>query len=240
MKNSIALVSILAAVCSVSSCIDDGVTCLRASDRNITQERTISGFNQVIFTGTGNVVITQGSDFAFRATGPDNVLDALTTDVFSQQLIIGFNGCFNGDYDLNIDITMPEVVELNMVGGVGSIKSSDTLFCSDLLVKFSGFGSMDLNVVAENIETQASGIGQLRYSGSCKSHRVASSTEVEIRAFDLQVQDYDITILRSANHYVAVENTLKALITGTGNVYYRGDPTVERSGGGSGQVIKAD
>jgi hypothetical protein len=99
---------------------------------------------------------------------------------------------------------------------------------------------MDLNVVAENIETQASGIGQLRYSGSCKSHRVASSTEVEIRAFDLQVQDYDITILRSANHYVAVENTLKALITGTGNVYYRGDPTVERSGGGSGQVIKAD
>ena len=240
MKNSSVFLSILATICSFSSCMDDGVTCLRVSDRIITQERTIGGFNQIIITGTGNVVITQGSDFAFRATGPDNVLDALTADVFSQQLVIGFNECFSSSYDLNIEITMPEVVEIYMVDGVGTINSSDTLYCNDLAVKFSGFGSMDLKVVAENIETQASGIGQLRFGGSCKSHTVASSAEVEIRAFDLQVQEYDITILRSADHYVSVENKLKALITGTGNVYYRGDPIVERSGGGAGQVIAAD
>jgi hypothetical protein len=239
MKNLLFVFALLSLMTGFFSCDLDDLDCIRVSDQVITRDWELGDFTDVVFTGVGNIVVTQGSATAFRATGPDNVLAEMTTEVFNGQLVIGFRKCFNGEYDLNIEITMPEVEELSLVG-VGSIESADTLRCEDLRVKLTGVGSIDLLVMGANINSQISGVGQLQYAGSCEKHVVASSGQVELKAYDLEALDYELTVLGVADHYISAANSIEALITGTGNIYYRGNPTVNRSGNGAGQVINTD
>ena len=121
MKNLIFKVSVLVIIVIIASCDSSNqIECIRASSNSITEDRDVKDYKGVALNVVGDLLLTQGPEYAFRIQGPDNVVALTTSKVENGVLVIGSESCFNGSYNLTIEITAPDF-ELISLSGIGKI-----------------------------------------------------------------------------------------------------------------------
>ena len=218
-----------------SSC-DEGLECNRVSTNIISETRDLKDFKGVVFSNLGNIVLTQGSEYSFTINGPDNVVEFTNTTVEDELLVISSNTCFNGDYDLDIEITAPEYSYINLAGA-GSIKTANQIEGDILVMEMMGVGDIEADVYVDSLYTTISGTGTVNYTGEAYMHEVSSSGLFTLNSYDLETVNTKINITGEGYSYVRVNETLTVLITGIGTVYYTGNPAVEKDITGTGEVI---
>lgn len=204
----------------LSACSKERIT---GSGNSKTEIRNTPSFNAVSVLGSSNVYITKGTALKVEVYGYENLLPYFETTVVNNELRVGYRSGVNIRNDnIKVYITMPDPITFLNIQGSGSISVTGNFTSTvsvDLLI--NGSGNIDF-------ESGTAPKAMLRINGSGN-----------INAYGLSAKESDAGITGSGNIKTSVTEKFIAAISGSGNIYYKGDPAIINSTvTGSGRVIK--
>jgi hypothetical protein len=235
MKNFGAYLFYMFSYSLLMSCVGPD-PCHRASDNIITETRDLKDFRGIAFTSLGDIYITQGPEYSFTIKGPDNVVGFTTTRIENELLVITTEECFNGEYELSIEITAPEYTFINLAG-LATLTSVSEISGDLLVMELVGIGVIEADVYVDSLYTTISGNGTVNYTGEVSRHFLSSSGEFRLNGYSLQTDHTFINLTGIGDSYVHANESLTVEITGTGKVFYQGDPDIYTDITGNGEVI---
>lgn len=129
-----------------------------------------------------------------------------------------------------IKVTIPfeKISKINF-GGSGKITTKDTIVSDDLELHLSGSGNTNIDVKTKNLTAVLSGSGNLNVKGTAIDASVKLSGSGGIDCSNLTSQNASALVSGSGNIQVNCSNSLEAKISGSGNIFYSGNPeTVDK------------
>lgn len=205
-----------------------------------TEKREVSGFDEILFTGIGNLIIEQGDEESLVVEADDNIIGLIETKVKSDVLHIGFKRGVKiiPTSKIKFYLTVEDLDRIDLTG-LGDI-DSDIFETDELELNISGSGDIKFNIEAKNIEINVSGLGNINLSGKVDHHRVQISGSGKYDAEELESNDCEIEISGLGSAIVNVSDNLDIEINGVGNVYYKGSPRVSQHISGLGRIKSLD
>jgi hypothetical protein len=207
----------------------------------VSRTRPVGQFDAISVGGDFDVFLTQGPAADILLEGQENVLTEVATQVTNNKLEIKYDRKrIRVAKTPKIYITIPHLNYLSLSGS-NSVKGLTKWQVSDLTIKSSGSGHLNLTVMgAKKLECNISGSADINLNGDAHHQEVDISGSGNLKAFGLATKTADINISGSGKCEVAVAEQLKTRISGSGKVRYKGNPTVNTSISGSGSVTRAD
>jgi len=203
------------------------------------QDRNVKGFDEIAFSISGELYITIGSEFKVTLEGDEDVLEKIKTEVDGDMLKIKKDRMFKRlKKKVNVYVTLPELEKL-VVSGSGKVVTQSPVKAEDFAVVLSGSGTITVdNLIAENLKTVISGSGNIHIKGNGNANYVSSviSGSGDINLAGFNAKKGKVTISGSGDSKVNIENELKAVISGSGSVYYKGNPVINATSVGSGRI----
>ncbi|MFB6272627.1 MAG: head GIN domain-containing protein [Salinibacter sp.] len=210
------------------------------------KSRSVDSFTKVEYAVPGTLHLRHGKARSVEVEAPQRVLDKVETTVNGSALEIeleGESGIFEGlfgDSDLDADeidvyVTAPTLEGLTLAGS-GRMVGETPVREKSLSLTVAGSGDMALDVETNDLTVRVAG------SGACTLQGRASSMDVEVagsgtlRAVDVKAQRAEVRIAGSGTAELHATDHLSAQIFGSGDVRYRGQPAVETTMAGSGDV----
>lgn len=171
---------------------------------------TVNNLEKVVINGSGDVE-------------SENTIEGMDFEIY-------ING--SGDVDLELDVKSLET-EIN---GSGDVDVSGVQGNFDLKVAGSGdFSAEDLRL--SECHVRINGSGDVELEGSTDKLFVSQSASGDVNMYRLPAGDVEATASGSGDIVVFVNGRLKARLSGSGDLTYKGDPTsVDVSASGSGEV----
>ncbi len=218
-----------------------GIGLVVGSGNSVTEERPIENVKGVELSFVGDLRITQGNEEKLVITADNNMLPLITTEVNDGILEIGSKSTvgLQPTTELRYDLTVRNLDSLRLSGaGNGEMGGLTT---QDLKVEISGAGNLTLNnVQARQVDALLSGFGNLEISGKASRQSVKLSGAGNYSGGDFATGATDVTISGLGNATVRADETLKAVISGAGNIDYYGQPQVSQQITGLGRVHSRD
>lgn len=219
------ILSIFSILIFVSSCIfiNDGGNFinpnLRGSRNIISQNRGGAVFQSIVSNGSINVYIKQGNFYDIVVRTDDNLIQYLDTYVENGTLTISFRNNFNISPSIaEVYVTAPTLRGIT-INGSGNVFGQSPIHSDFLELNIYGSGYIDFSGFADYLRAYVSGSGN-------------------IRAWGLTARNAEVRVVGSGNAEITVLNELTAIITGSGSIYYSGNPRVSANVNGSGKVIR--
>lgn len=208
------------------------------------QHRSLGDFTSIEMRGSIDVVYVPSDkyDIVIHSESPDDVV----TDVREKKLYIYIkNGkslawkeirSIGKKYTAYVYVPILNEIEAS---GSGNIVLEGVLKSDDLSILTAGSGNVTGQVNVESLKLKSAGSGNFRLRGNVVEAAISSSGSGNIQCFDLYTENCTISKSGSGNTQLTVAKSLKASISGSGNMYYRGTPnTVSCTSVGSGKIKK--
>ena len=209
----------------------------------VTIERSVGDYDGIGVSGWFDVELVDGSEGELTIKGEDNLLEHIVTEVKNGKLSIKVEKGYNlkpSSWDGGIVITVP-VEDINSIAlsGSGDIVGKTTLKANNFKTAMSGSGDITLDVDVSSISASMSGSGDITLSGNAGDFDATISGSGDIKAYDLDADNVDATVSGSADIKVTAKKVLKARVSGSGDISYRGNPEkVDTKTSGSGDISK--
>lgn len=223
-----------------------------------TEEREIVDVEVVELDTGGSLHITLGGATSLTVTAGEKVIDSLTSEVDGGVLRLGTDGDPLGYAgEIRYDLTVTSLASITVLGsGDAHVDFTGT---SDPVVVVKGSGSVDAaGVDAQTLSLALDGSGSIAVAGATAEEitvRVDGSggvnidgtavrQDAEIRgsgdysADGLDSDDARVVVLGSGMADVSASATLDAVIDGSGEIAYTGDPRLTEKVEGSGDVVR--
>lgn len=212
--------------------------CIEGEGPTVNETRNISNFDAIELEASANVFITKSDNFEIKIKGQQNILDILRTRLRGRTLVIEYEEtCVMNRRNLEIFISMPEITEIQ-IDGSGDIESEDVFTTDDLYLGVSGSGSIELEIKSTRVETEIYGSGSVFLSGETDRFSSSIRGSGDIKASKLKAGRAKVHIGGSGSTYIYALDDLDVSISGSGNVNYSGDPSINTKVNGSGDVRK--
>lgn len=236
---SLVLVIIFTTACSMSI-NGKSLAVVNGSGKVVTETREVSNFNKLVFSGLGDITITQGSTESLTIEAEDNILPHITTAVSGGTLKIGF------DTESASNLYIPtKGIKFNLgvkslngidVTGAGNLQCAG-LTTDNLALTLSGAGNVNIkNLQASSATTTISGAGNIDLAGKSAQQSLKSSGIGNYRTGDLNSQKATVNISGAGGATVWATDSLDVTISGAGSVSYYGNPSVTKNVTGIGSV----
>jgi hypothetical protein len=185
--------------------------------RLATQPRPVAGFNGVILSGAGRLIIEQTGREALTITAEENILPMLSSEVSDGTLILGVipNVSLSPTREIVYRLEVRDLYEI-VVSGAGHVEAVG-IDTPELHVVISGAANIVVQGVADWQDIIISGAGH--YAGHDLFSRLAT-----------------VTVSGAGTAVVRVSARLEATVSGSGLVEYIGNPWVEAQVSGTGVV----
>lgn len=208
----------------------------------ITEKRTTSSYNGVNSSGSFHVILVEGEEGKLLIKAEENILPHIETEVENNTLKIGFKKGLNIRTTKKVVITVPVTsIENVTLSGSGKIESKNVLKAESMITKLSGSGRIDLILNTEETNTTITGSGSINLEGTTINFNTKLTGSGDVKAYNLKSEEVMIKITGSGSVKTNVSNRIAAKITGSGNVYYEGNPKyVNSKTSGSGNIIKRE
>jgi len=220
------LVTLALGGCSGS--FNDQTKIITPSDKIISENRSVSGFNAIEFSTLGKMNIIQGDTESLNISGPDNLVPEIVTEVKGQTLIVRSKGDIsvtnlNSGNMLTFTIVVKEFTSLT-TSGLGDTQV-DMLTTPSMAVTMSGAGQMQFNqFVTDEFNLTLSGLGGISLTGETKHASVDLSGAGSVNAPDFKIQEADVTVSGLGGATVWVTDQLTGDLSSSGSVNYFGSP----------------
>jgi len=218
-----------------------GLLCDMKGDGNmVTVERPLTGsFTGVRLDGDAQVLLITDTLQRVVVFADDNLEERVLTSVENNILVIRVDEnqtiC---NATMEVRVYTPAVIQLLQNTSSGKIKSSQTIIQSQLTLKNSGSGNIEISAYLELLSILNTGSGKILTQGIAEKLDVTNTGSGETACFDLVAQQADVVSTGSGHIKVNIMDTLNVTLTGSGNVYYKGNPSTNITDTGSGSVIK--
>jgi hypothetical protein len=182
-----------------------------------TQARDLAAFNSVDLAGANNVVIRVGEKQSVVVRADNNLLDRVTTEVQSGELLIAnAPGSLTTKSPMSVEVTIPTLKALTLSGS-GNI-AVDGIEAESLKMTLPGSGTLTGSGTATRLDVTVSGSGTVQFTR-------------------LVANDVRAVASGSGSIFITATKTLDASVTGSGAILYTGNPQdVTKSVTGSGAI----
>jgi hypothetical protein len=222
-------------------------SCIINYDRRITgnhqivnKEIDIPDYNQISLSFPGKVVyrqLSQENPF-LQVSTDENILPMLDIFVQNDRLFIREKENINLQPSQLIIYTNSRSLSKAAVVGSGTISLEKAVNAQEMEVSIAGSGHLHADsLYCESLEAKISGSGHIVLNGAANEAQFRISGSGAIRAFDYLVEYLDCRISGSGSLRVYANKELKASISGSGNIRYKGNPaSVDCHTAGSGSI----
>jgi Putative auto-transporter adhesin, head GIN domain len=206
-----------------------------------TQERTVSSFTKVRTEGDIDVIISQSTLQKVVVSDYSNLINDIETIVVGDELFIRYRNNKNvSNSKSKVTITMPT---LNAVytSGSADINVNGTFAVPNTFAATTrGSGDIVLNAItAIDLNVIVVGSGDVSVTNSTtKNTNINVDGSGDVNAFGLQADNATVEVRGSGDAEVSATILLNAIIRGSSDIYYRGNPTINKTITGSGSVIR--
>tara|TARA_R110002051_G_scaffold137593_1_gene210080 strand:+ start:1130 stop:1855 length:726 start_codon:yes stop_codon:yes gene_type:complete len=208
-----------------------------------TIERSTGDYDEVAISGWFDIDLVDGKEGEITLTGEENLLDYIITEVKDRKLIIKVEKGQNlqpSNWNKGIRITVPvESINGVSLSGSGDIVGKKTIKSDHFETSMSGSGDITLNVETMSMSASMSGSGDMNISGKTVDFSATISGSGDIKAYDLDADNVEATISGSADIKVTANKSIKARVSGSGDISYKGNPgKVDTKSSGSGDISR--
>jgi hypothetical protein len=216
---------------------------IKGNGNTVSIERNVGDYDAISVSGWFDVDLVDGKEGELTLRGEENLLEYIKTEVKNGKLTIKVEDNRNlqpSNWKEGIRITVPvDRIEAVTLSGSGDIVGKKTIQASNFSTTMSGSGDITLDVEAQNMTATMSGSGDMNLSGKTADFNVTVSGSGDIKAFDLEADNVEATVSGSADIKVTAKEYLKARVSGSGDITYRGNPAkVDTKTSGSGDISK--
>ncbi|MFZ9003889.1 MAG: head GIN domain-containing protein [Robiginitalea sp.] len=217
---------------------------IKGNGNMVTEQRTLDSYDAISVTGWFDVELVSGKEGALTLSGEENLLEHIETKVKNGRLIVkaesGYSLQPSSWKGKGILITIP-VEDINSVvfSGSGDVEAKTKLVSDNFEVVLSGSGDINLELESDEVVVTLSGSGDIVLKGSSDKLNVTVSGSGDVKAYELSAREVDATVSGSANIMVTASEFIKARVTGSGDIHYRGNPEkIDSKTLGSGDIRK--
>ncbi len=208
-----------------------------------TIERSTPEYDIIAVSGWFDVDIVSGKEGNITLEGEENLLKHIETEVKQGKLRIKIEKGVNlkpSSWNTGIRITVPvENVSSVSLSGSGDINGETTLKADNFTTAMSGSGDITLDIEANSVEAVMSGSGDINLSGNTSNLEVSVSGSGDIKAGKLNANNVNANVSGSADIVVTANKMLKARVSGSGDITYKGNPKkIDTKVSGSGDISK--
>lgn len=202
--------------------------------------RTTSDYDGISCAGSFDYILVAGTEGTIKIEGEENLLEYIITEVKGGTLIIKTRDRINMSTSRNktIKITIP-FKDINSVSlaGSGDLWNEDKITTTNMKVALAGSGDVILNIETSITKANLAGSGDLTLKGTTNDLQVQVSGSGNIHGFDLKSINTEVTVAGSGDADVVCSGNLKARVSGSGDIRYKGNPKTEDSKvAGSGSI----
>jgi Putative auto-transporter adhesin, head GIN domain len=207
----------------------------------VTQERTLNNFTSVKIKGSTDVIITQGAALKVTVSDYSNLVNELETTIAGDELSIRYKSeVLVTRGKSKVTIVMPSLKGLHVNGSGDFTVTGPFTATGTFPLTINGSGDMTVSGLStDDLNADIAGSGDINLSNSIsKNVRVNIEGSGDVKAFGLQCDHATVNVKGSGDTEISVAKQLDAFIKGSGNIYYKGNPSVNVSISGSGKVMK--
>ncbi|MBM1107871.1 DUF2807 domain-containing protein [Aurantibacter crassamenti] len=232
----------LIVLCSISCTAQWGKK-VKGNGDNTTIERSVGDYDRIGISGFFDVDFVSGQEGEITLNGESNLLEHIVTEVKNGQLNIKVEKGYNlspSSWKDGIHITVPiESIDAVALSGSGDIVGKTKIKSKNFKTSMSGSGDITLEIDADNVSSAMSGSGDIKLSGRATNFDATISGSGDIAAYALEADNVEATVSGSANIEVTANKSLKARVSGSGDIDYKGNPEkVDTKSAGSGDITK--
>lgn len=220
-----------------------------------TEYRKLVSYDKIRNEGTFNVYIRQDSIFSATIEAESNLIPYVRTLINGNTLIIDTRENLRNNRPINVYVTSPFVNEATLSGSgyiyldsldtdnlnvklSGSGKIDGYANTSSISATISGSGDMNIESFTQSMDALISGSGNINLTGEATNGNFTISGSGSVRTYNYYQNECIAKISGSGDMQLNVIDYLDVTISGSGSVYYIGDPSINVKITGSGQVIK--
>ncbi len=204
-----------------------------------TETRTTGDYDGIKCAGSMDYILVAGTEGKIKIKGEENLLKHIITEVKNGKLIVKVEKGINlrPSWNKTIKITIPfkDISSVSLAGS-GDLWNEDVIISNDFDVSLAGSGDVIINVQASSVEGSLAGSGDLTLKGKTNYLDVRVAGSGDIHGFGLQANHTTVSVAGSGDVKVVSNESLKARVSGSGDIEYRGNPSKEDtkvSGSGS-------
>ncbi len=181
----------------------------------------LDGFRSIDIRTNAEVSLQPGADWEVKARGARQDLEDLDLYVSGRTLIIRRESVFNfidSSDSVEIVVTVPMLDKI-VLSSDGSVRSTDLFECKDLELLLNGSGRMNIEAIADSLEIDSAGSGEIDFRGRADKlfYRSNGSGNTEI---EIMVNRTEIMIAGSGRVELSGETDLMLINNaGSGSVY---------------------
>lgn len=218
---------------------------IKGNGNVVTIERSTDDYDVIAVSGWFDVILVDGEEGKISIEGEENLLEHIKTEVKEGKLVIKVKkgrklqpSSWKNDGGIYITVPVESVNEVSLSGS-GDIVGKKTISTSDFSARMSGSGDITLDVESKTVSASMSGSGDINLSGTTEVFDIQISGSGDIKAYDLIADTVDASISGSADIKVTANKMLKARVSGSGDIHYRGDATkIDSKVSGSGDITR--
>lgn len=203
-----------------------------------TQTRNLNHFEGVKTSGSIDIEVMNDESQLVKVEADDNILPYIITRVEDGLLDVHFKSNYSyNNVHVKVYVSAPSLKKI-LVSGSGSITSKDTLANAEQIeFKVSGSGDATAIVDAPSINAEIGGSGTITLSGKTKDFNCSITGSGDLKCKKLLSENTTADITGSGTAHVFASVHLLAKITGSGDIYYSGNPpSPEKHTSGSGSI----
>jgi len=216
MKNLFFLATLF--LVALSSCTKEII----GSQKILTEERTVTDFEQIQVEGPVEVQVLFGESPKITVQADDNVMEHLNTTVNGSTLLV--------DFDLKKDVY--ENITLKVQIEMPNLRSVSHAAVGNLKI----IGFEDLTEVA----ITQSGIGNITMEGSSQKLLLDKSGVGKFQGFNFITENSEVQQDGIGDIHLSVNAMLTGKLTGTGDIQFKGSPTIDLPVTGFGKIVDAN
>lgn len=216
---------------------------IKGNGNNVTIERSTGDYDGIAVSGWFDVDLVSGNEGEITLQGEENLLEYIITEVKDGKLVIKTEKGVNlksSSWKSEIRITVPvQSISSVSMSGSGDIVGKTKIKSDKFSTAMSGSGDITLDIDSRTISASMSGSGDITLSGTTKDFDATVSGSGDIEAYNLEADNVSATVSGSADIQVTAKKSIKARVSGSGDISYRGNPEkVDTKTSGSGDISK--
>lgn len=214
---------------------------VKGNGKTVTIERSVGEYDAIAVSGWFDVNLVAGNEGELTLKGEENLLEYIKTEVKDGKLVIKTEKGVNlkpSNWNSGIYVTVPvESIDMVALSGSGDIVGETTIKSNDFKTAMSGSGDITLSVEANSIDASMSGSGDINLSGTVQDFEATISGSGDIKAYDLKAANVYAQVSGSADIKVTATEMIKARVSGSGDISYKGNPKkIDTKTSGSGDI----
>jgi autotransporter translocation and assembly factor TamB len=203
-----------------------------------TKSVTTADYDMIEVTGMMDIQLVNGKEGNIMVTADDNLHAYIIVEVKNNILYVNTKDNVNLKSEQGITITVPieEISKMNVTGS-GDIKNTEQMITEYLDLSIIGSGDINLSLNATEVDAEIVGSGDITLSGSTTELTINIQGSGDFKSFDFDAKSTNVTVTGSGNAKVMAKENLVARVNGSGDIFYKGNPTkTDFESNGSGKI----